>query len=270
MRPITAGWTRLFLVAISLSAASGYADTDTAVEPQFPVEELSAACEEARANFRPLTLADLKEARTELTDAVDRLDKRLLADAQNGPNWREYLLWDRMKEQILPEATPDPGVLFEVCKKYRAGHRGLKLAWFADVRGAIERYRLIARAVDSSKTRASFKKILTGLPDYIEAYQLEPTVELALSIGNALKWLEARRQVPELVARLRRELGHPNMLFQVSDDMLKALLAGPAEDKSPVRDVILGTSLYGTGHTTGQVEARLISDGLSKTNWHRY
>lgn len=256
----TAGRMQAILVAATLLLPIAYVKAEPPGAQRFSVEKLSAACRAAKADFRPLAEADLKQATEQLRGAVRRLDARLAADPKNGPRWREYLQWESLQEQLKRDQDPDLDVLNEIAKKYRAGHEGLKLHSFADVQDTLARYRLIARAIDNPKTQAVFQGILEGLPAYLEAYQAQPTTELALQIGAALDWLEDHRQVPGLLAELRAELGGPNLLLQVSGELLGAAIGGPVDDTAPVRDVILGTDIFGTGHTTGQVRLELVPD----------
>ena len=53
----------------------------------------------------------------------------------------------------------------------------------------------------------------------------------------------------------------PSNALNFDTNDFDSLLAGPAEDMAPVHDVILGTSLHGTGRTTGEMGVELVPDG---------
>ena len=72
-----------------------------------------------------------------------------------------------------------------------------------------------------------------------------------------LAWLDDARQVPSLTAAVRRALSHPNLYLHVSNRLVQSRIGGPISDTSPVRDCILGTSIYGTGWTNGQLTTEL-------------
>ena len=105
-----------------------------------PLGQLPAICRAAKAQFRPLTTADLEELKVELVHALARLDRRLETAGKNGANWRKYLQWRRLQAQLRDGKVPDLAVLDAVYKKYTAGHEGLELVWFLDVRQALRRY----------------------------------------------------------------------------------------------------------------------------------
>ncbi len=247
-------------LAGSLCLAATRLSAEPPTQPLFPLEELSAACAAAKGGFRPPTQADLEPLETELFDAAARLDQRLTADGDNGANWKTYLQFDRMQSQLRRDEGPDPDVLYETYHKFRAQHEGLRLIWFADVREALRRHRLTRRAIGRPEEKTAYENIVNGLPGYLEAYAAEPTTKLALEIGNALRWLQDRRQAPELVEKLRHELCKPNLSIRASAEMLAAAIERPVDRTEPVRDLILGTTIRGTGRTTGQLSVKLVPD----------
>lgn len=264
------------LVAVSLFLANTCVKAGPPAEGLFPVDELLAACVAAQRGFRPLTRADLEQAKAELTEAVARLDQQLTADGENGAAWRTFLKWDRLQSQ-LQRTDPDPDELEAVYEQYRAKDRrcerdklavkreGLNRTAFAEVREALWRYLWTARTLDDPDLAKELqdqyhKMVTTQLPEYVRQYHAQPTAAAALRIGQQLRWLEYWQQAPELVASLRRELGGPNLLIQASADLVAAAIARPLDQQEPVRDVILGTDIYGTGHTKGNLEVKLVPD----------
>ena len=59
---------------------------------------------------------------------------------------------------------------------------------------------------------------------------------------------------------MRRRYSHPNLLVRVSERIIAAGIEDNVEDESPIEDYILGTTIYGTGHTKGRVTVQLVSD----------
>jgi len=249
-------------IAASLSMAGGYVAAESP-SPDFPsVEELPAACLAAKANFRPLTPQNVESAKAELVEAAERLDKKLKSDGKNGENWRKYLLLEKLQNQLRSDEMPDLGVLGTIYKRYAADHEGLALVWFLDVKESLRRYRFLAASVESTKLKAAYNRMLDGLAKQIESYRSKPTAEGAVAIGLAVGQLQDARQAPELVAAVLHHFARPNLFADVSAELIAAAMSEDVDETAPVEDVILGTRIRGTGHTTGSVTAKLVPDEL--------
>jgi len=246
--------------AASLFAATTCAQTTTP-DTQLPsVGELPAVCRAAKAQFHPLTPANLKQVKAELSQAVARLDRRLKDAGKNGQDWRKYLLWDQMHHQLSRPEDPDPAVLKSVCEKYTAGHEGLGLIWFVEVRQALRRYLETAAGVDNPKLKAAYEALMDSLADHLQTYAAKPTTEEALMIGRAVGQLEDAHQAPGVIRAIRHHFVHPNLFLEVSAEVLAAGIEGPVRETVPVRDFILGTDIYGTGLLSGQTSVELFAD----------
>jgi len=245
-------------VVFSILATGALADAPAAAMPA--VDQLPAECRAAKATFHPVTQADLAEAKDELVEAVVRLDRRLGADADNGPGWRKYLQWDRMQSELCGNEKPDVAALTSILGKYEAGYEGLRLARFVDVRLALSRYLLIAQNVDNPALKTAYENLLDALATQLESYADAPTAKGALIIGRLIGQLEDARQVPQLIGAVRHHYARPNLWVEVSADLIDAGMGGPVDEMTPVRDVILGTDISGTGHTTGRICVELIPD----------
>jgi hypothetical protein len=224
------------------------------------VDQLPADCRAAKAEFHPLTAADLLELKVELADAVARLERRLHAAGENGASWRKFLQLDQLRAQLEKGKTPDPAVLDAVYARYTAGQEGLELVWFLDVSQALRRYREMARNVGDPGLQARYEQLLDFLAEHLAAYAATHSAEEAVLIGQAVGQLEEARQAPALVRAIRHHFLRPNLLLKVSADLVAAGIAAPVDETAPVHEVILGTDVYGTGHTTGQVRAEMFPD----------
>jgi len=233
--------------------------TDSYVRSQPPpVDDLSTAVLAAKADFRPLTEADLRDAEAELRAALARLDARLKAAGPEADGWRSYLRWDAMQDELAREGGPDLRALDEIHAKYAAGHDGLGLVWFADVRRALQDYLITARLIGDPNLKAAYEQLLDALPGRLAAYREHPTAEKAAVLGSVLQWLAQARQAEGLVKDIRRHFSQPNLLAEISADVVAAGIAESMDEVEPVRDVILGTRIYGTGQITGELSVELI------------
>jgi len=248
------------LCAATAFSTTGYVSAVAAAADTPPVGQLPADCRSAKAEFHPLTAADLLELKGELADAVARLEKRLAAAGENGADWRKYLQLDRLESQLEKGKTPDLAVLDAVYARYTADQEGLELVWFLDVGQALRRYREMARNVGDPRLQKRYEQLLDFLAEHLAAYTAKPAAEEAVLIGQAVGQLEEARQAPALVRAIRHHFLRPNLLLEVSAGFAAAGIAAPVDETAPVHEVILGTDVYGTGHTTGRVHAQMSPD----------
>lgn len=231
---------------------------EPAQSPRPTIEELSAACRSAKSAFVAPTEARLTEAKAELLAAIGRLDAKLESAGPGGRAWKAFLKWDEMQAELARDSGPDLSALDVVYGQYVSGHHGLDLAYFVDVRRALRRYLTTARAIGSDRISEYYGDLLNALPGYLEEYHANPTTDGELLIGGTVQWLEETGQAPELVQAIRDHFSHPNFLLQASDDLFAAGIAEPVDSSGPVTDVILGTRISGTEHTTGHISVELI------------
>ena len=106
--------------------------------------------------------------------------------------------------------------------------------------------------------RADYDKNLEELADAVEAAGDEPDAAQAATIGRTVGWLKRSGQAPALVERLSARYSQPNLLVDVNEAFISDLVGEKVDTVEPVRDVILGTNIRGTGHTVGQVTVDVV------------
>jgi len=257
---------RMYLVIVvtlllSMPAVTNIAVGDEPVSPKADsLEGIIAASQEAKSHFRPITMEDLKSVKTELAEALSRLDARLKSDGSNGEDWRKFLLWETLQKELQQEGIPNRDRLNEVYLRYASGSEGLALAWFVDVQSTLRRMLMVMGAIDNPQTKAIYEQTLDKLANHLKSYAVKPTTEDALDISESVRWLINARQAPELVEAVQRQFNHPNLYAEVSEELVAAGLGEPVDDTTSLRDCILGTDVSGTGHTIGQTTAELTPD----------
>jgi hypothetical protein len=221
------------------------------------VEQLPAAARAAKAAFLPPTETDLEYSKADLLAALGRLDARLKSGGERGKGWAAYVKLDGVKEQLARE-KPELKVLEAAYARMAAGHEGLNLTWFADVRRGLRAYVIASRLIGRADLRKEYETKLDELAKNLEAYGKSPSPETAAAINATVVWLDRAGQARWLVRGLRERLSHPNVHVEVSRGLIAARIAGPIDETRPVHDCILGTDIYGNAHAVGQTSVELV------------
>lgn len=251
---LTAGLCVTLITATCYTLA---ADVPTTIPP---AKDLPALCKKTKAEFRPLTQADVQQAKTVLSEAIGRLENRLNQAGANGAEWRKYLLSEVLQEQLRGAKQLDKNVLVRVYQRYASGHEGLELVWFLDVQQALRNLVATLNAVDNPQISAAYGDKLDKLALALEAYVAKPTTENALIISESVRWLDDAHQAPALVQAIQQHFVQPNLIGRISPAILGAGIADAVDDTMPVHDCILGTDVHGTAHTVGKTNIEFATD----------
>jgi hypothetical protein len=243
----------------SEEAATPPAEPEPPEEPELsPIEKLTEACGLAKTAFVPRTEAHLQEAGKTLRAAVARLAANLRVAGPGGDGWRAFLDWPGLQEELGRSPGPDLAALDAIYARFASGHNGLELAQFLEVRQALKRYLTTARAIGNAKVQKQYETLLDALPERLKAYDANPTTDAAHVVSASVRWLEEAQQAAELIEAIRGQYSLPNAFVEMGADLVAAGMATAVDDSGPVTDVILGTRLTGTEHTTGEIKAELI------------
>ena len=248
------------ILLLSTPIVTNIAVGDQPAENKQSVEWLVAACQDAKSQFRPLTNEDQKAAKDELVAALAKLDVQLKSAGANGEDWRKFLLWDELQQELQKEGGENQAVLNRVCQRYASGSEGLGLVWFIDVRSALWRLLKVDEAIGNDKTKTTYESILDNLGNNLKTFAAKPTTENTLGISESIRWLQIRSQTPELVQAVERQFDQPNFYGEASADFAAAAVGEPVDDNTTICDNILGTSISGTGHTVGRTTGELVPD----------
>jgi hypothetical protein len=261
------GWIGAMAVVVTacLFVSYGWGEgpaADPAQSAAGSPQQLAAMARAAKGQFRPLTEADAQQALARLTAAVEDLQQRLNIAGQKGEDWKKYVLWDQLQDQ-LRQPKPDAAALGGVFKRFSAGYEGLELKWFVQVRQALQRYLEVSGAVGNAGVKDAYVACLDGLAGQLDSWAARPSTDATHQIAESLAWLENARQAPELVAAVRARFDRPNFCGRIAGDVVAAGIAQDVDETAPVSDVILGTFINGVGRTVGRTQARLVPDGSS-------
>ncbi|MEE2642101.1 MAG: hypothetical protein VX768_15845 [Planctomycetota bacterium] len=214
---------------------------------------------ESVAEFAPISKAQIDEAKSNLTSALNELDRQLTRQSEaNAIAWKSYLEWEALLAQSKAESAQRTE-LVRIARKFQMNHPGLELKVFTDVRKAIHDYantsyfgqESIGKRIYDSRlklVRTNLEKLKAGYDDR--------TIGL---IGEAITDLENARQCPALVQSVRQAFSKPNLHVQISEKLAKAVARQQkTSDVRPVDEEILGVHQQGTAHTTARFDVDFL------------
>ncbi|HEY4313253.1 MAG TPA: hypothetical protein VGN12_27630 [Pirellulales bacterium] len=221
------------------------------------VNELPEIARAAKAQFQPADEALVKADRTKVAEAVAAL-RGFLGKGKNGQAWEAYLHGKDLDAQLKADAKPTPKSLDPVLAQLRTDKVGLDMPQFTNLATALADYMVVLGENQNPNARAEYDTIVDKLSTALDAYAKEPSAEHLKQIGPLLDWLVRHRQAAPLVESISHQLSQPNLYVSVAGAFLNDGMGRPIDETAPVRDVILGTRLVGSGRTKGDVSFRLV------------
>ena len=188
----------------------------------------------------------------------------LLEVEQNGSDWREYLLLDRIAA-AMSEGISSPALA-------RAKLAQEVLSRMADARltdtqrdflatGPLHRLQLSLRSWAAGKVNL---ETLAALVERYESGREARYAAVIAQLQQRLKWSDDP-QLQELAAHLDLHYRGANMRIAMSDKLFNRMMPKQKPIVSPVNDRIAGAKVFGRARTTTQLQVRLLPDPEA---WH--
>ncbi|RIK79937.1 MAG: hypothetical protein DCC67_09950 [Planctomycetota bacterium] len=225
--------------------------------------DLTQLAWDSRADYVELSSADFDDVRADLRRKAAELMQWLSGNPPVAAAWRKYLKWNLLEPHLRPdfEVTPRSlAELDEVLERFRANQPGLEMPRFLATAEAIARYRVLgpwALTARTRDTRVDYQRLLESLRTQLQRHAERPTSETAWKVGRILGTIDQLDRTPWLISLIRQRYARPNIAASVSANLVRRLPDRPANQVRPVRDCILGTSIFGTATTRGDVYYQL-------------
>jgi len=219
-------------------------------------EAIAGDAARAAGSFRPAGDGALDAAAANLRSALAPLD-RLLSRSKSGADWRTYLDWPALQAQASSGQAADPKVLRGLEKKFDATETGLEMAEFVGVRKAVTKYAEVADAARGDGARHLGER-LDKVSSALLTAGASGQAEALSTVPALLDRLTESGQAAGVVAAIRGANSRPNIHLAVAEDLLAPAVNRPVDQVQPVDDVVLGTRIRGTGHTTGNVRLDFV------------
>lgn len=173
-----------------------------------------------------------------------------------GAAWLKQLdLPTLLQELRSPE--PNLGYLREIEVSFTDGTLGLEWAPFLELRRKLSRFRGLLEAGGRPDSQAQFKAKLETLAELVSRRADDLSVEDRQTLNETYFWLDRSEQIPSLLLPIHAAFQAPNLRLALRESFLKSLVDQPIDQVAPVREVILGTQIVGTGRTVGRVGVEL-------------
>ncbi|HZZ28048.1 MAG TPA: hypothetical protein VFE46_08605 [Pirellulales bacterium] len=220
--------------------------------------DLPAMARAAKSDYKPVEKSTVMERQVALASAVRRLDRYLKGSGSNGASWRKFLGLDDLQTELKKDLNADPKILNAFATRYSSGFSGLELPQFRGVTTTLRPYAGLLAAFQNSQAREDYDKNLDALAASLETAAKSPATFDRRELGELLDRISKSGQAPGLVAAVRGQDSQSNLLVHVSSDIVVSGINDQIDEQTPIKDVILGTDVEGSGHTTGQVRAALV------------
>jgi hypothetical protein len=245
---------RLSPIVLALLAVAAFSVHES---PAADLANLASQPLGAGEAFRPVSQGRLAAAASKVREAIGPLE-RLLGRSPSGDNWKKYLDWPSLQQQAASGSNADPAVLRKLFARFDSGENGLEMPQFAAVRRALSGYLEAADAASNPQAGEVYLQRLDKLAAAVATGAATGTAEPLDPVGPLLARLEDSGQAPGTVARIRGAVNRPNLYLEVDESLLAKGVNRPVDDVAPINDVVLGTRVRGTGHTTGLVRLDFV------------
>jgi hypothetical protein len=224
--------------------------------PSQRLEELANDALRATETFRPVGDSALESAAAGLRQALRPLDA-LLGRSKSGAAWRTYLDWPALEAQAAAGQAADPATLRRLEELLNATETGLDMPDFVRVRKAVARYAEVADAARGNGAGRTSQR-LGALSSALLSACATGSAESLAPVPQILARLTETGQAPAVVAAVRGVASRPNILIEVHENLLAQAVNRPVDQVMPVDEVVLGTRVRGSGHTSGSVRLDFV------------
>ncbi len=194
----------------------------------------------------------------QLVSCLDRIDE-FMGDSSVGQAWREYLLFDSLREWPSRRETEDEYVGRELARA--SLERLTQIPMDSRQRHFITN-EPVDRLKDQLQRLAAAPVDLGRLLGNLERYEQTHAVEDARLITRDYRRLALAESEKEraLAARLTMHYRNANLRFAISESLLNRLMPERQPEIAPVNDIVLGVRAHGRRATSTDMQLSLIPD----------
>lgn len=225
---------------------------------QVRAESAAELVRSAKGQAQPITAEDVSQAKQLLKNGLQTLENHLYSsDDDLAAKLRELTHFESLQAEVEKD-TPSLETLNHSLAGFRENEAGLEADAFLEVRQALRHYMNTLVFSSAGNLPEEFDRRIDELAGLLEAYEKEPVAKTALEVGRAVGWFERIGQIDSVTTAVREQVSHPNLFVTASQPLLASSVRDTVNTSEPLQDCIMGTSIHGTTHLTGNVDMRLV------------
>ena len=217
----------------------------------------------SRGDHVPISQAQFEAARSELRRSASALLAALGPNSPLARGWQKYLLWDELEPHLDEGFQPTArslAALDRAVARFRSNEPGLERPEFVAAAQAIARYRALASWAATARVRDArpvYERYLSDVQTALERHLERPTGETVRQLARLVGLVDGLGQSPELVQAVRTRFAQTNVFGLISAEFVRRMPQQASQSIEPVRDCILGTSIFGAANTFRDVRYEL-------------
>lgn len=225
-------------------------------------DDLSELAWSSRHDFLPISAEEFRQIRGAMRARAGELEQAWKYDPKLAESWKAFLHWEWLEPHFSDDhKATRAGLqnLDEVIRRFHANEPGLELPSFTNLAKAIERYRgTVSWTEAEGDRRTDYERLMRLLQELFTRHAQKPTTETAWKIARILRVVDELGQSADLIAGVKQRLGLSNAAVQISSNVVRRLPERGLNQRRPVNDCILGTTIRGYADTHGNVEYELL------------
>lgn len=248
------------IITLALTTASSAQLTDQ--QRKQLVQDMRASVDQLDADRIP----NLQSAQQDFMQRVAEVHQHLnqSTTAENRDAWLAYFQFEKLLGAI--RAGDSPATLTREARDLQerliGTYPGLEVRQVRAVRDSVNVLIPAIRYREPDQAVALIGRQLTALAKRFEQLDAVPSIDDAAAANLILGILHDANQDVLAVATLKELYSRPNMRVWFAERFVQQLVEEPIDEYQPVRDCILGTSIYGTAHFVGESKVELLpADG---------
>jgi hypothetical protein len=226
---------------------------------------LREALRNAKTQLSVDRIPKVDSTRRDLEIALSELEQFVGPGTENGKRWSRFLQLDVLQEELTRE-NPRVPVLSELEMNMRQNYLGLEYPQFLKLRDRLVDYsRALRYGAAPDRTLEFLGTKIDDLFKELENPTENSATKLSSEVGLLVDYLAEAEQSPALVSQLRGAYSYPNFQVAVNESFINRLVGRSVAEPSPVRECILGTSIFGNACLTGNVfaDVRPMQQGVA-------
>ncbi len=224
--------------------------------------EIAEAAIESADLLDPAAIGDVDSTARGFADAVQELRDYLgvATTAENAQAWLDYLEIPVVQDAVAAGESEAELArrLIRVVQRATGLHPGLELPAIMQLRDAADAYANALRFRNRESISNALSRQLERFGEQWSELAEDPTPDELATLNLILDLLDRTNQQVPLVERTRRRFSRPNVHFMVGEALVAQAVRRNVNQRSDVRDCILGTRIIGDAVLNGDVTATLL------------